>query len=774
MRAGRALLLLILAAAAGCGADDEETSRAAPIPPAATAAPRARAALFDTAPAPAPAPAPEPIEPERASRPERVVFDLTDNRLLAHLYQGGGVWVDAGSASFARYARPGGEKVGWQLLRRRAGVRVAVLRRRGAITVPLRDEEAARPSGSIALAVHASEPAGLAIAVNGAAAGSAAIRRGWQLATVDLPAGALVSGENRVVLDAGKQSVAIAWIQVGGDPLAAEPAHAAPPPVFDREERALTVTGGHAVVYYLYVPEQAALVAEVTPTREDEPDCRIAVRARSHGAEVTGEMAGASRVDLDPLAGQVVRVALEARGCVRARAAVRGAALVVPGTPPVRASAPPPRHVILWIMDTLRADRIRPIQPDARPEVPALERLAAEGAVFRQAYVQGNESQTSHASIWTSLFPATHGVRSAGNDQSYRLARRFDTIGQLARRAGLRPVGVTANGMITTQGGYARGFTTFVNLMREKNPGRRNGFVPGQRILARAREHMGEGWRDPFFLFVGTIDTHKPWVGHEPWLSRYDPDPYKGVFATAAWPGDLGIRAGSMACTRLPAPRDLARIHAIYDSDVSYQDSVLGAMLAELDAQGIADDTMIIVTADHGEELWEAGRCGHGASLRETLVHVPLFVRYPPLIAGGTIVEEGVDAMDILPTLADALGEPPPARAQGDSLVGLAQGIGRGYARPSYASQYEYAHAMRVGGWKIWIGKEGAVRLYDLGTDPGEKAPLTDRPIERRFMGDLLHLFLANRTRWNKRRWGVVSNMSPEAADELDGVGVRR
>jgi len=239
MRAGRALLLLILAAAAGCGADDEETSRAAPIPPAATAAPRARAALFDTAPAPAPAPAPEPIEPERASRPERVVFDLTDNRLLAHLYQGGGVWVDAGSASFARYARPGGEKVGWQLLRRRAGVRVAVLRRRGAITVPLRDEEAARPSGSIALAVHASEPAGLAIAVNGAAAGSAAIRRGWQLATVDLPAGALVSGENRVVLDAGKQSVAIAWIQVGGDPLAAEPAHAAPPPVFDREERAL-------------------------------------------------------------------------------------------------------------------------------------------------------------------------------------------------------------------------------------------------------------------------------------------------------------------------------------------------------------------------------------------------------------------------------------------------------------------------------------------------------------------------------------------------------
>jgi len=63
---------------------------------------------------------------------------------------------------------------------------------------------------------------------------------------------------------------------------------------------------------------------------------------------------------------------------------------------------------------------------------------------------------------------------------------------------------------------------------------------------------------------------------------------------------------------------------------------------------------------------------------------------------------------------------------------------------------------------------------YDLAADPGEKEPVAGRPIERRFMSDLLHMFLANRLRWNKRRWGVVSNMSQLAADELDGVGVRR
>ncbi|HEU5058070.1 MAG TPA: hypothetical protein VFU21_16175, partial [Kofleriaceae bacterium] len=323
MAAPRALLVLVLAAATGCGPEEDGARAEAAVPPA-VAAVEPRAAVVDLATA-------EPAPPPREPGPERVVFDLTDNRLLAHVYQGGGLWAEAGSASFARYARPGGDRVGWQLLRRRAGARVAILRRRGAVTVPLREEEAARPSGSVALAVHAGKPGVLSVAVNTAAPAAATIRRGWQLVTVDVPAGALVAGENRVVLDAGKESIAVAWIQMGGDPLAAEPAHAAPPPFFDRETRTLAIASGQGVVYYLYVPEQASLVAEVTPTSREETDCRVAVRARSHGAEVQGELAGASRVDLDPLAGQVARVSLEARGCVRARAGMRGASLVVPG-----------------------------------------------------------------------------------------------------------------------------------------------------------------------------------------------------------------------------------------------------------------------------------------------------------------------------------------------------------------------------------------------------------------------------------------------------------
>jgi arylsulfatase A-like enzyme len=154
--------------------------------------------------------------------------------------------------------------------------------------------------------------------------------------------------------------------------------------------------------------------------------------------------------------------------------------------------------------------------------------------------------------------------------------------------------------------------------------------------------------------------------------------------------------------------------------------------------------------------------------LRETLVHVPLFVRYPPLVPPGTIVEEGVDVLDVMPTMAEALGLDPPDPGQGQSLLPLTQGVGRGYPRPSYASQYEYAHTIRVGAWKIWLTRKGGLMLYDLVSDPGERQPVASRPIEARFMIDLLYMFLPHREVWQKREWGVVSNMTGDAAVALE------
>ena len=732
----------------------------------------------------------EPVAPVAAPVQSRPVFDLGDNRVLAHWYRDGGLHVLAGSAGFTRYVQPvrrGRRGIGWKMGESQNGVPVALVQRGAAMLVPL-DEEAAKQGGAIALRVFSRRAARLSVALNAGAASEVALEQGWQIVSVPVVSGRWRVGENGVRLALrGISEVAVAWVRIGGTVRESSPSVAAaagpalgldpdrPFAFYDADGDALRLTARDQLVYYLYLPEYAVLSGRLVGEGADAGACRLVVRARAHLAEVDAELTPErTRVDLDPLSGRVARVRLELRGCASAR--LEQGALMVPGAVPVRRTGPAPKHVILWVMDTLRADRIRPIRPGARPEVPALERLAAEGAVFRQAYVQGNESNTSHASLWTSLFPARHGIRTAGNGGTWKLDEKFATVGQMAKKAGLYTTGVTANGMITRNGGYARGFDSFMNMMREGNPGRLNAWIPGDRILDRALGTLKGKQNDPFFLFVGTIDTHKPWIGHEPWLTRYDPEPYQGPFLREARARDLGIKRGTMRCTQLPPKRDLDRINAIYDSDVSYQDSVLGKMLDNLERWGIADETMVIVTADHGEELWEDGRCGHGASLRETLVHVPLFVRYPPLIPPGTIVEEGVDVLDLLPTMAEALRLDPPRPSQGQSLLPLAQGVGRGYPRPSYASQYEYAHTMRVGSWKIWLTRKGGLELYDLGADPAERKTVANRPIEARYMIDLLFLFLPNREVWNKREWGVVNNMdgaAPAGLERAAGGGER-
>ncbi|HKE19438.1 MAG TPA: sulfatase [Kofleriaceae bacterium] len=715
-----------------------------------------------------------PALPAAADGAAHPVFDLADNRLLAHWYTGGGLEVTAGSPGFARYAQPGKlgtHRSGWQLGERQDQVAVALLRHSAALNVPLDDAPRGAgqgAAGAIAIRLYSRRRAHLSVALGGGAAIDAELARGWQVVSIPVPAADWREGENTVHLALrGISEVAVDWLHIGGAPPASGPDAARPTSFFAPSDGSLRLGAGEQLVYYFYVPESASLTGELVGDGPDAAGCRLVVRARAHLAAVDGELSAARRrVDLDALAGRVARVGLELRGCQRAR--LRRGSLILPGPAPVLRRVPPPRHIVLWIMDTLRADRIRLIRPGARPQVPTFERMAAEGAVFRNVYVQGNESNTSHASVWTSLYPAVHRVRTAGVGGTWRLSSSFTTIGEQARKAGLYVSGVTANGMITPAGGYARGFNSFINMMREAHPDRRNGWIPAERIVDRALGTLEGREKQPFFLFVGTIDTHKPWVGHEPWLSQYDPDEYEGPFLYAARARDLGIKRGSMRCTRTPGERDLERINAIYDSDVSYQDRVLGQFLDKLDRWGIADETMVIVTADHGEELWEDGRCGHGASLRETLVHVPLFVRYPPLVPGGTVIEQGVDALDVMPTVADALGLDPPSPSQGSSLVPLIQGVGRGYPGPAYASQYEYAHTMRVGSWKIWLTRAGGLKLYDLSADPGEHKAVAGRPIEARYMIDLLYLFLANRDVWNKREWGVVNNMTAAAPAALE------
>jgi len=125
------------------------------------------------------------------------------------------------------------------------------------------------------------------------------------------------------------------------------------------------------------------------------------------------------------------------------------------------------------------------------------------------------------------------------------------------------------------------------------------------------------------------IDTHVTWRAKSPWIEKYDGG-YKGRFATEY--GDDGPNASN---GKDLTDKEKDHVRALYDSNVSYQDDLLGQLVEKLETWGVWDQTMLIVTADHGDELWEDGRVGHGGSERETLLHVPLLIHYPPMFPAG-------------------------------------------------------------------------------------------------------------------------------------------
>jgi arylsulfatase A-like enzyme len=408
-------------------------------------------------------------------------------------------------------------------------------------------------------------------------------------------------------------------------------------------------------------------------------------------------------------------------------------------------------------MDSLRADRLRLYTPAARPESPNLTELAKTSTVFRRAYTQANDSRAAYASMWTSLYPGAHGVLRDGT----HLEDRWVTLGEAMKATGFATSGVTANGVLVAAGGFVDGWDTF------KNHARDGGGVRGEDVLRDGLGLVDKAAKSPFFLFLGTDDTHVPWRAHDPWIARMD-GKYVGRWDVDITGRDVEqISAGKLRIT----DREMDHVLALYDSDVSYGDDLVSRVLAKLSAWGVAEDTMLVITADHGEELWdEGGKVGHGASLREAEVRVPLIVHYPPLFPPG-VVESPVDAsVDLLPTLLDAVGMNPPEDAQGASLLPLAVGGGVGeYPRPAIMSQHEVGHAMRLGPWKLRVPPSGPPALYQVEEDPDEKKDLAaTRPYERRFVTDALSTFLVYEREWRKLRWGVASNVSPQMAGDLE------
>jgi arylsulfatase A-like enzyme len=391
-----------------------------------------------------------------------------------------------------------------------------------------------------------------------------------------------------------------------------------------------------------------------------------------------------------------------------------------------------PAAVVLITIDTLRADFV--FGGPHQPETPFFDRLAQHGTVFTAAYAPSSWTVPSMASLFTSLAPLSHGVihgridpladAAAGGDSHAItgqpvLPASLVTLAERLQAAGYRTVGVPSNLHLRAALGFAQGFDHYHAAAE---------FADAPRVNAHVREQLesafGSDWklawkRQPTFLWVHYFDPHDPYDAHEPWMSRYAPDfaADPSSFPTGRVMRDL-VRAYPNPGTEIAA-----RIAALYQSEISFLDDHVRRLDEEIGLS--SDNVLLIVTADHGEGMAEHGRLGHGNSLYEELVHIPLLVHWPAQLRTGQRMNVPVSLLDVYPTILDLLGLTPPSGLQGTSVVPLLRGELTQAAPPlvfHLDRVKEACTAVRDGDWKLIHSDrpEESVQLFDLRRDPGE------------------------------------------------------
>ncbi len=450
-----------------------------------------------------------------------------------------------------------------------------------------------------------------------------------------------------------------------------------------------------------------------------------------------------AQVDLTPFAGEPLELVLRTRSDVAGASALWGNPVLVP-----RATTRP--NVILISIDTLGTKHMG-LHGYERDTTPALARFAEQAVVFEQAIAHQPWTLTSHASLFTSTYPDTHGTTL---EQAF--AGSLPLLPEELARAGYFTAGLVNNPYLNPKFGYERGYDLYDYDFRRQDrsdaeDGRRNRSVEEsrERLLAL----LDAGLPRPFFFFLHLIDVHSDWVE----LPYESPVPFAQRFVE---PGQepVELSDGGWSATRLMlransgeselSPQQVERFAALYDGGVAYVDAALGVLFEELSARGLYDEALIVVLSDHGEEFVEHGRWLHTQGYDECL-RVPLLIKLPAARHGGTRVAQQVELIDVLPTLLELLDLPAPAGGEGRSLVPLFSGaeLAPRLAFAKGANQTltpEDVYVARTGEWKlIWHLESGATELYDLAHDPGETRDVAGEEEQR--VAALLEALTAHR-----------------------------
>jgi arylsulfatase A-like enzyme len=457
----------------------------------------------------------------------------------------------------------------------------------------------------------------------------------------------------------------------------------------------------------------------------------------------------------------------------RAAAAVVLALGAAAGSGCARQAPSKPVSIIWIVVDTLRADHLE-WYGYMRATAPELRLLVERGVTFDRAYTSQPETTPAIASMLTSLYPYRHGVRRL----YYRLNKRNVTAAQLLRSAGYATGAfVSSFVMVRNFSNFTPGFDVYDDFVEERESNRDNYERQAAGTLARAAAWIARHRSAPFFCFIHLIDPHGPYSPPGEFAHRFQSRPAPPI-AEALIP----------AYQQIPGVTDPNRYRDLYDGEIAYASHELGRFFAGLEASGVFAPSLIVFTADHGEEMGEHGRWfDHGQDLFEQNVHIPLIVKPPAGLraARGSRLRQPVSVVDLLPTVLEAAGLARPDFFQGRSLwawiagdrwgggsgSGSESGSGSGGAGErgvffTRNGQGLEAGLVQAGRKTILVGD--GIEQFDLGADAAERQPLP--PLRRdAFAAAGLRAWRAGAEAW-KRNFAVEVNSMDYA---LRGAFVR-
>lgn len=424
-------------------------------------------------------------------------------------------------------------------------------------------------------------------------------------------------------------------------------------------------------------------------------------------------------------------------------------------------TTPPSPNVVLIVLDTTRADHVG-CYGHPGGLTPALDALAAEGVLYSQMISPASWTVPSHASLFTGYYPMTHGC---GSEYHRWLDDDYVALAEMLSDQGYQTVAMVANSWLhRRRANMLQGVSSYLMLDRSAAGQRRTTAYPlfskmgvptrwsdkgaADSVVALA------GWledsRDskrPFYLFVNLMEAHQPYLPPMAWRNRHLPAGTGYLHASR-----VGVRFSGTKwlAGENHTEQEAEIIRSLYAAAMAYQDHQLGAILEVLRSSIDMNNTLLIITSDHGENLGERGLWDHDFAVNDALVHVPFVIRYPSMFPAGTRVDGQCQLVDVVPTVFDVLGRPcPTAELPGRTLV------------PERFDPYDYTYAQRypqysslrlistVTGFRrdvtgflgflrmirsdrykyVWSSR-GDHRLYDLLHDPREEANLIEHEPE--------------------------------------------